>query len=444
MLQDTAVPFDVSFRKAAPKAGDRVLCYTGPNVLVLSEDPLALPDAAGFADRPLKYLFTAGKTRYFLAPDPEEGETPAGHPVALRAMRTLRPRDAAFAAVTGQHLRYWYRTNRFCGRCGGPMQDSEAERALCCGRCGLTVYPTIAPAVIIAVTRGERILVSHYADRPYKGQALLAGYCEISETLEDTVRREVFEETGLHVEEITYEASQPWGFDHNLLMGFYCKAPAGDIRVDTRELKDAYWLARGEIGELSDDASLTNTLLARFRDRRDPFSAGTELKVRHARPDELPQLMAIYKRARAFMAAHGNPRQWGATCWPPEELIRKDIERGKCYVCVSADGVEGVFYYDYGMDIEPGYRDITEGSWQNGCCYGVVHRMASLGRRPGVGSRILGWALEQAGRVRIDTHPDNTVMQGLLCKLGFERRGVIHVVEDNDPRYAFEITGQGV
>lgn len=149
--------------------------------------------------------------------------------------------------------------------------------------------------------------------------------------------------------------------------------------------------------------------------------------------------MEIYARARRFMAEHGNPNQWGPTNWPPESLIRQDIADGKGYVCTDGNGrILGSFFYDFGPDIEPTYRDITDGAWGSDSPYGVVHRIASSGEVRGVGAFCIGWAYEKSGHLRIDTHGDNFVMQNLLTRLGFRKRGIIHVVEDNDPRIAFE------
>ena len=108
-------------------------------------------------------------------------------------------------------------------------------------------------------------------------------------------------------------------------------------------------------------------------------------------------------------------------------------------LCVNDAGrVIGAFYFASGPDIEPRYRDITEGAWADDRPYGVVHRIASDGSEPGVGTFCLQWAYGRCGRLRIDTHPDNRVMQGLLSKLGFEKRGIIHVEEDDNPRFAYE------
>ena len=164
------------------------------------------------------------------------------------------------------------------------------------------------------------------------------------------------------------------------------------------------------------------------------------MRIRKTREEDLPRVMEIYARARRFMAEHGNPRQWGPTCWPPEELIRQDIRRGNSYVCENEAGrVIGTFFYTFGEDIEPTYRNIVDGAWLYPGPYGVVHRIASDGTENGTGAFCIRWALEQCGHLRIDTHGDNTVMQGLLQKLGFEQCGTIYVEEDDDPRKAYEI-----
>lgn len=165
------------------------------------------------------------------------------------------------------------------------------------------------------------------------------------------------------------------------------------------------------------------------------------MDVRKATPADLGRQMAIYARARDFMAKTGNPNQWGPNSWPPEDLIRRDIQNGDSYVCVGDDNrVIGTFFFAQGEDIEPTYREI-DGAWQQGGPYGVVHRIASDGSEKGVGAFCLNWAFSQCGHLRIDTHADNAVMQGLLAKLGFQRCGIIYVHEDRDPRFAYEKIG---
>ncbi len=163
------------------------------------------------------------------------------------------------------------------------------------------------------------------------------------------------------------------------------------------------------------------------------------MRIRKATEQDLGRMMEIYSFARAFMAEHGNPNQWGPTNWPPEDLIRKDIQSGDSYVCTNDDGVVvGVFYYVFGDDIEPTYRNVSEGNWISDEPYGVVHRIAADGSEKGIGAFCINWAFEQCGHLKIDTHGDNVVMQNLLRKLGFTQCGIIHVQEDNYPRLAFE------
>ena len=163
------------------------------------------------------------------------------------------------------------------------------------------------------------------------------------------------------------------------------------------------------------------------------------MRIRKTTESDFERIMEIYAYARAFMAKTGNPNQWGPTNWPPEDLIHEDIRNGNSYVCVNDDEkVIGTFFFTQGEDIEPTYRVITDGAWLDDSAYGVVHRIASDGSEKGIGQFCLGWAYEQCGHLRIDTHTDNKVMQNLLKKLGFIRCGIIYVIEDDNPRYAFE------
>ena len=127
-------------------------------------------------------------------------------------------------------------------------------------------FPKICPAVIIGVTDGSRILMSKYAGRAYKKYALLAGFTEIGETLEETVAREVMEEVGLKVKNIRYYKSQPWSFSDTLLMGFYCELDGdGTITLDREELALAEWFEREDIPDHMSMESLTNEMIMKFK-----------------------------------------------------------------------------------------------------------------------------------------------------------------------------------
>ena len=163
------------------------------------------------------------------------------------------------------------------------------------------------------------------------------------------------------------------------------------------------------------------------------------MHIEHSAERDIEMIMEIYRFARKFMAEHSNPNQWGPTGWPPEERIRRDIRDGNSYVCRNDEGeIIGTFFFIQGKEIEPTYREITDGAWLDDGPYGVVHRIASDRSQKGIGSFCIRWAYGQCGHLRIDTHGDNYVMQNLLRKLGFVHCGTIYVEEDDNPRLAFE------
>ena len=196
----------------------------------------------------------------------------------LRVLRRTKPKEECYAGETAYHLYVWYRDNSFCGRCGEHLEYSHKERAMICPSCGNVVYPKIAPAVIVGIlnSSGDKIVMTRYAGREYKGHALVAGFCEIGETAEDTVRREVLEEVGLHVRNICYYKSQPWGFDSNLLFGYYCTADEDEpIHMDDGELAKAVWISRDEIGEEERNLSLTAEMIMHFKEEGDKICSST-------------------------------------------------------------------------------------------------------------------------------------------------------------------------
>lgn len=196
----------------------------------------------------------------------------------LRVLRRTKPKEECYAGETAYHLYVWYRDNSFCGRCGEPLEYSHKERAMICPSCGNVVYPKIAPAVIVGIlnSSGDKIVMTRYAGREYKGHALVAGFCEIGETAEDTVCREVLEEVGLHVRNIRYYKSQPWGFDSNLLFGYYCTADEDEpIHMDDGELAKAVWVSRDEIGEEERNLSLTAEMIMHFKEEGDKICSST-------------------------------------------------------------------------------------------------------------------------------------------------------------------------
>lgn len=262
MIQDIEPRLDNRFADLPPRPEDFALCFRADAVLLsLQGGALHFP-TVGECGGSGRYLFSIGERRYYLCEAAPFGDFAYE---AVAVLRQYPPREQAFAGVTALHLYRWYRDHRFCGRCGAPMRHSQTERAMVCS-CGNTVYPAIAPAVIVGVVNGDKICLTKY-NRGYAHWALVAGYTEIGETPEQTVEREVMEETGLRVKNIRYYKSQPWGLSGSLLLGYFCEAAGDDtIRVDHDELKEGRWFTAEEIDFPDDHFSLTREMIARFRE----------------------------------------------------------------------------------------------------------------------------------------------------------------------------------
>lgn len=155
--------------------------------------------------------------------------------------------------------------------------------------------------------------------------------------------------------------------------------------------------------------------------------------IEQATLSQLPQIMEVYAKARAFMAQNGNPLQWGQN-YPPEEMIRQDILDGKCYVNLKGEEIAAVFYF--AVEEDPTYR-VIDGAWLNDEPYGVIHRIAVAQNGKGVAGECFRFAMAQCKNLRIDTHEDNLPMQRCLAKHGFARCGIIYL-EDGDPRIAYQ------
>ena len=266
MVQDIAPSvFSNAYTPCPPDERSRAVMFRGKSMIVSEQTwnvPLIseLPEQKGS----FRYLFSIDSVRYYLAAYQEKIPGYALH--SLYEIRAAAPRKELFAAYTAYHLYTWYENHRFCGKCGGKTVHDDHQRMLYCPACQLQLFPTISPAVIIGVTNGERLLLSKYAHGSYSHYALLAGFTEIGETVEETVRREVREETGLEVQNIRYWGSQPWGCDCGVLMGFFCDLKGSDrIHIDETELAVAEWKNWKEVPDGIDDVSLTSEMMRAFR-----------------------------------------------------------------------------------------------------------------------------------------------------------------------------------
>ncbi len=243
------------------------------NQILIQEDLLPkVKDFAGIERDALIYLFSVDdENHYFLLEDSENVELPSDYQyIELRELRNtgMQKKYRMFVIYTALQLANWYQNNKYCGRCGKRTYLDDKERAIRC-ECGNIIYPRIVPAVIVGVRNGDKLLMTKYRVG-YPHYALVAGFTEIGETLEETVQREVMEEVGLHVKNITYYKSQPWGIVDDLLAGFFCDVDGDDsIHMDEGELKVAEWVPREAIELQPDDYSLTNEMMTLFKEGKD-------------------------------------------------------------------------------------------------------------------------------------------------------------------------------
>jgi len=276
--------YNVEYKENRPAPDDSVLLFDGENVCCrVADNEAVLPKFNEItAIQPMEfiYLFSIDEHRFFTPwpLDKHRDIGPHGYDwQEFTIFRTTGPRDLAFAVVTAKQLYQWYRERRYCGCCGNEAELSKTERAYECKTCGIVEYPKISPVVIVAVTHGENLLVTRYKNRPYRRYALVAGFSEIGESLEDTVKREVFEETGVRVKNLRYYKSQPWGFTSTLLAGFYCELDGSpDIVLDEDELSEAVWLKREDIPPSDLNIALTAEMMEMFRTGRVTTTPGVD------------------------------------------------------------------------------------------------------------------------------------------------------------------------
>lgn len=212
------------------------------------------------------FLFSIDDANYFYAKNVTIEEDTNWKYVSIQSIRGAQPTWKVFAAAVGGQLHQWYQDHKYCGRCASEMKLHESERALQCPNCNNTVYPTLSPSVIVAITNKDKLLLTKYAFGIYKNYALVAGYSEIGEELEDTVRREVMEEVGLKVKNITYYKTQPWPFSGSLLIGYFAELDGDDtVTLQESELSEATWFNREDIPIPSSNISLTSEMIELFR-----------------------------------------------------------------------------------------------------------------------------------------------------------------------------------
>jgi NAD+ diphosphatase len=167
----------------------------------------------------------------------------------LRYLGTVLPADEANLVAHARALVLWHASQVFCGVCGSSARPEAAGNSRVClnDDCRREIFPRVDPAIIVLVANGDRCLLGRQISWPEGRYSTIAGFVEPGESLEDAVRREVYEETNIRVGKVSYHSSQPWPFPSSLMLGFMAEALSRDIHLNDGELEDAQWFSRKEL-----------------------------------------------------------------------------------------------------------------------------------------------------------------------------------------------------
>jgi NAD+ diphosphatase len=184
--------------------------------------------------------------------------------IPLYEMGALLDEELFLVAGRGNQILNWDNTHRFCGKCGSKTENKKDELVKVCPTCNNVMYPVICPAIIVAVTKGEEILLAH--NRGFKNNlySLIAGFVEAGEDLKSTVKREVFEEVGIKIKNITYFKSSPWSFPNSLMIGFFAEYESGEIKVDGNEIVHADWFTKDNFPNIPKKFTLARKLIDKY------------------------------------------------------------------------------------------------------------------------------------------------------------------------------------
>ncbi len=166
--------------------------------------------------------------------------------------------QAAFRAI---QIVAWDDTHKFCGVCAAPTEKKSNEHAKVCPNCGHIAYPRLSPAVIVAVTKGDKLLLASNKNFTSTMYSVLAGFVEAGESLEECVKREIKEEVSIEVKNIKYFGSQSWPFPNSFMIGFTAEYESGEIKVDENELSDARWFSVKELPNIPGSISISRKLI---------------------------------------------------------------------------------------------------------------------------------------------------------------------------------------
>ena len=266
-------------RKKADKENNRksILLHFEYNKIMLIKDVLTgeirLPEFKDLEEEDEEiynksyYVNSVDDEEFYLVDDLSVPEFAGFYMEGIHTLREFNPSYQAFAAISASQVYRWMQSRKYCGYCGTKTEKSTTERALVCPKCRNIEYPKISPAIIVAVMDGDRLLLTKNAKGTYKYYALVAGFVEVGETLEQAVAREVMEEVGLKVKNIKSYKSQPWSFSDTIMLAFTAELDGDDrITLQEDELSEARWFDRKDVPVLPFHISVGHELIHKFRD----------------------------------------------------------------------------------------------------------------------------------------------------------------------------------
>jgi NAD+ diphosphatase len=254
----------------AIKETDYIFHYQGNTILLkIKGDELVLPHKKDFPEisdeMQSVFLFSLNEVACFLVWDELKVNESQMAYTDISFFRSTTQREIGWVSLVGLHLRNWYLQNRFCGTCGASTQHKSDERAVVCPACNTVVYPKISPAIIVAIVCSDKILLARNSNFVGGWYSLVAGFVDVGETLEETVRREVKEEVGLDVWNIRYYKSQPRELSGSMMIGFIAEADENQpICVDEKEITAAAWFTRENLPNHPLNISIAGEMIEKF------------------------------------------------------------------------------------------------------------------------------------------------------------------------------------
>ncbi|MCE5284455.1 MAG: NAD(+) diphosphatase [Pelosinus sp.] len=227
------------------------------NIIPLMQDIKKLPSPLVH----FQYIGTLNQTACYTG-SIEAPRLPAGYtPKKLRPLYSELSEDLFGMALRAYHLLTWLKNNQFCGCCGTKMATLSEELAQKCPSCGHIAYPKISPAIIVAITKEDKILLARSNRFPPGRYSVIAGFVEAGENLEQGVIREIKEEVGIQAKNIRYFSSQPWPYPDSLMIGFTAEWAGGEITIDNKEIVAADWFTANTLPDIPGQGSLGRKLI---------------------------------------------------------------------------------------------------------------------------------------------------------------------------------------